>query len=512
MKRTAGALTLLATLSGCVGTGGFQPTLGGAGPSLNAGPVIPPKVPGVQGPWGEPVAMAAPYNASPPSAQAAMKMMSRHVPLELVQPVAAAPQTGVVPASATSSPGQGSGVVPALGTGVMDGRVPGAIIPAGAITPPGVPFAPGMMPGGVKGPPGAVAALGALPHAQAPQFPSHRTEVRFVGPAGMKISWYAPAGDGKQGFATTQLDAPARYNFVQGAIYRLKLSEIPNRPGLELYPTLEVVPANVKTHPFLAHSAVPISFTEEDFDQVVSGNYLVKVIYLPDPQFQDLAATGPDEVVSTRLEPGVDPIAEAHRRGSVLLVVRMGNIDLEAPNTPPMDAPSPYCARPMAPTGGMPTGMARVPGMMPMGATGPMMGAMGHGGMPMMVPGHAMMGAMPPMMAPNGMMMPPMPPGTLPQPMTPAVPQPMTPAVPTGQPSQPPPATEPNATGGPVTQLPEAKPTTVRPATATLPSVTAVPAAATEPTTDSRPATRAGRWNIFGPKEESKPAERWPLR
>src|SRR5262249_38533934 len=162
---------------------------------------------------------------------------------------------------------------------------------------------------------------------------------RFVGPAGMRISWYAPQADGKTGFTVQYLEAPARYNFLQAAIYRLKLSDIPGRAGLELYPTLEVVPGNAKTTTFLAHSAVPVKFTEEDFEQVAAGNFIVKVIYLPDPQFQDLAATGPDEVVSSRLEPGVDPLVEAKRRGSILAVVRLGDINLEAANTPPMDAP-----------------------------------------------------------------------------------------------------------------------------------------------------------------------------
>ena len=200
------------------------------------------------------------------------------------------------------------------------------------------------MPG--HGPPGVVNALGALTGGPAPfPVPTQRTEVRFTGPSGMRIAWFAPTADGKAGFGTQYLEAPGRYNFLQAAIYRLKLSDVPNRPGVELYPTLEVVPGNAKTATFLAHSAVPVTFTEEDFNQVAAGNYLVKVIYLPDPQFQDLASTGTDEVISSRLEPGVDPIAEAHRRGSILLVVRLGNIDLEAPNTPAMDAPSPYAPR-----------------------------------------------------------------------------------------------------------------------------------------------------------------------
>jgi hypothetical protein len=190
--------------------------------------------------------------------------------------------------------------------------------------------------------------------------------VRFVGPAGMKISWYAPRADGRPGFSSQYLEAPARYNFLQASVYRLKLTDVPNRPGLELYPTLEVVPAKAKTCSFLAHSAVPVSFTDADFDQVAAGNYVVKVIYLPDPQFQDLAATGIDELVSSQLEPGVDPIAEAQRRGSILLVVRLGNIDLEAPNTPAMDAPNPFCPPPQHPPAGhpMPPGMGQGAGPM----------------------------------------------------------------------------------------------------------------------------------------------------
>src|SRR5262249_29188448 len=101
--------------------------------------------------------------------------------------------------------------------------------------------------------------------------------------------------------------------------------------------------------PFLAHSSVPVTFTQEDFEQVTAGNYVVKVIYLPNPQFQDLATTALDEIVSSRLEPGVDPIAEAHRRGNILLVNRLGNICLEAPNPPALDAPSPYLPKPAPP-------------------------------------------------------------------------------------------------------------------------------------------------------------------
>lgn len=204
--------------------------------------------------------------------------------------------------------------------------------------------------------PGAVAATGALVAGPQANMGNGRTSIRFAGPDRMKVAWFAGGG-----FTDTMVEAPGRYNFPQGGVFRLKLSNLPNRPGVELYPTLEVIPASQKTAVFLSHSAVPLGVTEEDLEQVASGNFVTKVIYLPDPAYQDLAATGPDEIVSSRLEPGVDPVAEATRRGSVLAILRLGNIDLEAQNTPAMTAP---------PGGaiGVPPGGMLPPGAIPFGS------------------------------------------------------------------------------------------------------------------------------------------------
>lgn len=181
-----------------------------------------------------------------------------------------------------------------------------------------------MHPGpGVGGPgPGVI---GFQPSAPVPQ---RTSQVLFVGPQGMVVQWDVMA-PGQ--FDSEPLVCPGRYNFPQGAIYRLKLTNIPAHPGVELYPTLEVGPAMPRTEAFLAHNAVPVQFSPEDFDQVLSGNFVTKVIYLPDPEYQELALAGVETLVSTRLEPGVDPIQEADRRGSIMAVVRLGNKDLEVP-------------------------------------------------------------------------------------------------------------------------------------------------------------------------------------
>lgn len=160
-----------------------------------------------------------------------------------------------------------------------------------------------------------------------PMVPVAPVQVAFVGPELMLISF--DYGDGM--FAGDPLIAPARYNFPQGGLYRVRVSELPGRPGVELYPTIEIAPPMPRTTAYLAHNTIPVQFTEEDLDQVLTGNFVTKVLYLPDADFAELAVAGVETLVSTRLDPGLDPIVEADRRGSILAIVRIGNRDLEMP-------------------------------------------------------------------------------------------------------------------------------------------------------------------------------------
>lgn len=170
-------------------------------------------------------------------------------------------------------------------------------------------------------------------------------QVTFGNPDGMQVV-YDATGAGM--FDSTPLVAPARQNFPQGGLYRLKLTNIPTRPGVELYPTVELAYANPRTGAYLAHNSVPVQFTEEDFDQVLTGNFVTKVIYLPDPDFQGPALAGIDTLVSTRLDPGIDPIAEADRRGSILSIIRLGDKDIEMAGADGSFASGGYMSPPIA--------------------------------------------------------------------------------------------------------------------------------------------------------------------
>jgi hypothetical protein len=402
MGRSWGTVLVVVGLSGCLSIDNGPETGGSCGGHYGRS-YGPPTIPGLQGAYGEKVPVAAPYNmAPPPTAYQAKQMLANSVPMDMVQlnrgagfgpggpaggsmPPTVMPAGGIIsPVGVPFAPGAPGGMPmppgmggpgmmppmpPGLGTpgampqlGLTPGSMPSGMNPMGAIMP--ASFNPGMpnpaMPGGfgpsmaAGPPPGMTPDLiqanyppgAGFPASGGLRFPVQRTQVRFVRPSGMEVSWFTTGADGKPSYSNVPIHVPGRYNFLQGAVYRLKLSKIEGRPGLDVYPTLEVVPVNPKTEAFLSHSSVPVEFTNEDFKQIAEGNYVVKVIYLPDPQFQDVAGTGTDEILSTRLEPGADPINEALRRGSILLVIRMGNMHQELEHTPPINAGPQGAARP----------------------------------------------------------------------------------------------------------------------------------------------------------------------
>ena len=198
--------------------------------------------------------------------------------------------------------------------------MPGA---AGGMADPNCP--PGMGGAGMGGPGGPGGGR---------RFANVRSQVVFFGPGGpggtgdIKIGWQTAGASGEKIYLPGRA-TPFRYNFMQGYIYRLKMSDISGRPNLSLYPTIEVAPSTPQTDAYLTHNQIPIQFTAEDLDQVEGGNFVTKVIYLPDPRYQELAVANVETLVSTRLEPGVDPVLEADKRGTILMIVRLGGINLE---------------------------------------------------------------------------------------------------------------------------------------------------------------------------------------
>lgn len=261
------------------------------------------------------------------------------------------------PGPGVGGPGPGVLAPPSMGGGIAQVGYQEGCGPAGPMGPMG------------PGPMGPMAGVPAVPST---------VQVEFGRPESMQIRWDV-TGQGQ--YDSDPLVVPGKQNFTQGGIFRLKISSIEGRQDQVFYPTLEVAPSSPRTLGYLAHTSIPVQFTEEDFDQATAGNFVTKVIYIPDPGYADLAVGGIETLVSTRLDPGVNPIEEADRRGAILAIVRMGNKDMEAEGT--ADAsPVSYNAAP----GAGPAGFGPPAGQYISGMTGPNYG-MPRVGTPIGLPG-----------------------------------------------------------------------------------------------------------------------------
>ena len=225
--------------------------------------------------------------------------------------------------------------------------------------------------------------------------PAMSTQVKFIGQDGMSVGWMSGSA-----IARNQKFMPGRQDFGQGAIYQLVYSNIPGEgwEGESLYPTLEVRSAHPNTIAYLTHNTVPVELTDEDLEHIRSNNMVTKVIYLPDPQFQARAIAGVETLVSTTLDPGVDPIEQAEKMGTIMVVLRVGNkaMNFEEAQVAPGGAVQPVSFMtmdgdvgeyaPPTPVVMIPSDVQGVPGAMIAAGGGPPVSGMGPTpvwGMPM---------------------------------------------------------------------------------------------------------------------------------
>lgn len=117
--------------------------------------------------------------------------------------------------------------------------------------------------------------------------------------------------------------APAQMGVAVGHIYRMRLSGMPEYPGVELYPSIEILdrlhpPAGMETK-----FPVPIEFTRQEIDLALRGRMITKVVYLEQPQFAKLTVpsetNGVIDIAATR-----NLMFEADQAGRPMVLVRLG--------------------------------------------------------------------------------------------------------------------------------------------------------------------------------------------
>ncbi|MEO1997155.1 MAG: hypothetical protein ABGZ17_17950 [Planctomycetaceae bacterium] len=119
------------------------------------------------------------------------------------------------------------------------------------------------------------------------------------------------------------LDAPSAIGVVAGHSYRFQISNMPEFPGIELFPSLEVLD---RLHPPAAIAnrfPIPVRFLEDEIDAALRGQMITKVVYLEQPQIaSSMDLRVPDAVVTLPVNENV--LAEADHLGRPLLIIRLG--------------------------------------------------------------------------------------------------------------------------------------------------------------------------------------------
>ncbi|MGE5193247.1 MAG: hypothetical protein ACM3U2_12190, partial [Deltaproteobacteria bacterium] len=139
-----------------------------------------------------------------------------------------------------------------------------------------------------------------------------------LGGEGGQVAFYS----GPDNQATT-LEAPAVAGLCVGHVYRLKISDLPEFPGVELYPTVELVD---RLHPPRGREvefAIPIIVTAEEIAAALEGRLVTKVIYLEQPdRVIPVRSTTASRV--RRAGPRDNAVALADEAGRPLVILRLG--------------------------------------------------------------------------------------------------------------------------------------------------------------------------------------------
>src|ERR1051326_2793639 len=103
--------------------------------------------------------------------------------------------------------------------------------------------------------------------------------IRFADPAGMSVTLY-------QGRAKPKtLQTPFTVGIRPGYVYRIKLSNIPDHPGVTLSPTIDVR-GSMCLPPTTSASRHPAPFilSDQDIEKVIDNAVITKIVYLEDPE------------------------------------------------------------------------------------------------------------------------------------------------------------------------------------------------------------------------------------
>lgn len=192
-----------------------------------------------------------------------------------------------------------------FGAGTADAQGTGATVPSRNVH----------YPLGADMPPGA---LGAARLSGRGPVHGHYQRVAVHAPEGTRLALAAGS------VFAPPVETPLQAGLLVGAVYRFQVTSIPNQPGVELFPTVEIID-RLYPPPGVDQFAIPVHLDMDDLYQALEGRLVTRVIYLEDPQTALPVADERNSQRSFDVRADHDPLQEADRLGRPVAVLRIGS-------------------------------------------------------------------------------------------------------------------------------------------------------------------------------------------
>ncbi|MBM81360.1 MAG: hypothetical protein CMJ78_12325 [Planctomycetaceae bacterium] len=123
---------------------------------------------------------------------------------------------------------------------------------------------------------------------------------------------------------TASVNSGESAGLMVGQSYRFKISNMPEFPGVELYPSIEIID---RLHPPAGQKyqfPIPLFITIEELELAITGRLVTRVVYLEQPELAaPTDAQSPDEIRT--LMPADNLLKQADIVGRPLLIMRLGS-------------------------------------------------------------------------------------------------------------------------------------------------------------------------------------------
>ena len=149
--------------------------------------------------------------------------------------------------------------------------------------------------------------------------PGYFQPIEVRAPQGTQLAFVANGQFGPS------LLAPTKAGMLIGAVYRIKVTNIPGLEGVEVFPSIEVINRIYPPRGLKAKFAIPIHLSQREIEMATQGFFVTRVIYLEDP-------TNPipvDEPIGRQRTLNIryteDPLHVADKLGRPVAILRIGS-------------------------------------------------------------------------------------------------------------------------------------------------------------------------------------------